>query len=76
MDVISQLCFADGTSPSPQVIQKLQSYVVGLDKSERGERFISRQLTVFQDSIDPNPVVRSVLLQLLMQTRLVSIDLS
>ncbi|XP_052087598.1 E3 ubiquitin-protein ligase rnf213-alpha-like isoform X5 [Mytilus californianus] len=68
MEIVSQLCFAEGTLPSQGVIDKLLSYIVGKDKSDRGETIVSRQLTVFQDAIDPNPVVRSFLLQEIMQT--------
>lgn len=69
MQIVSQLCFSEGTLPSQNVIDKLLSYIIGKDKSGRGETFVTRQLTVFQDAIDPNPVVRSFLLQQIMQAR-------
>ncbi|XP_052086034.1 E3 ubiquitin-protein ligase RNF213-like [Mytilus californianus] len=75
MEVVSQLCFAEGTPPSPDVIKKLQSYIIGKSKNERGEKLlVSKELSVFQDSIDPTPVVRSFLLQQLMQTSGVNVE--
>ncbi|CAC5361652.1 RNF213 [Mytilus coruscus] len=74
MEVVSQLCFAEGTPPSPEVIKKLQSYIIGQSENEREEKLVSKELTVFQDSIDPTPVVRSFLLQQLMQTSGVDIE--
>ncbi|XP_052062678.1 E3 ubiquitin-protein ligase rnf213-alpha-like isoform X2 [Mytilus californianus] len=68
MEVVSQLCFADGTPPSKEVIDKLLSYITGHSRTKRAERIVSKELTIFEDSIDPTPVVRSFLLQQLMQT--------
>ncbi|XP_052062680.1 E3 ubiquitin-protein ligase rnf213-alpha-like isoform X2 [Mytilus californianus] len=68
MEVVSQLCFADGTPPSKEVIDKLLSYITGHSKTMRTERIVSKELTIFDDTIDPTPVVRSFLLQQLMQT--------
>ncbi|CAG2212879.1 RNF213 [Mytilus edulis] len=68
MEVVSQLCFAEGTPPSQEVIEKLLSYIIGHSKGKKIERVVSRELTIFDDSIDPTPVVRSFLLQQLMQT--------
>ncbi|XP_063404431.1 E3 ubiquitin-protein ligase rnf213-alpha-like [Mytilus trossulus] len=68
MEVVSQLCFAEGTPPSQEVIEKLLSYIIGHTKGKKIERVVSRELTIFDDSIDPTPVVRSFLLQQLMQT--------
>ncbi|VDI37174.1 Hypothetical predicted protein, partial [Mytilus galloprovincialis] len=68
MEVVSQLCFAAGTPPSKEVIDKLLSYITGHSRTKRAERIVSKELTIFEDSIDPTPVVRSFLLQQLMQT--------
>ena len=76
MELVSQLCFAEGTPPSKEVIQKLLSYITGHRRSGKEETIVSRELTIFDDSFDPTPVVRSFLLQQLMQTRLVFIILS
>ncbi|KAL4233165.1 hypothetical protein ACF0H5_007850 [Mactra antiquata] len=66
MDVVSQLCFADNTSPSEEVIEKLLGYIFFTSRSKQEKR--TRELTVFDTGIDPNPVFRSFLLQLLMST--------
>ncbi|CAC5391523.1 RNF213 [Mytilus coruscus] len=66
MEVVSQLCFAEGTPPSQEVIKKLLSYIIG--QSKKDTKMVTKELTVFQDSIDPSPVVRSFLLQHLLQT--------
>ncbi|XP_071137099.1 E3 ubiquitin-protein ligase rnf213-alpha-like [Mytilus edulis] len=68
MEVVSQLCFAEGTPPSQEVIEKLLSYIIGHVGKKKVERVVSKELTIFDDSIDPTPVVRSFLLQQLMQT--------
>ncbi|VDI24291.1 Hypothetical predicted protein, partial [Mytilus galloprovincialis] len=68
MEVVSQLCFADGTPPSKEVIDKLLSYITGQSKTKKTGRVLSKELTIFDDTIDPTPVVRSFLLQQLMQT--------
>ncbi|XP_052062754.1 E3 ubiquitin-protein ligase rnf213-alpha-like isoform X2 [Mytilus californianus] len=68
MEVVSQLCFADGTPPSKEVIDKLLSYITGQSKTKKSGRVLSKELTIFDDTIDPTPVVRSFLLQQLMQT--------
>ncbi|XP_033105079.1 E3 ubiquitin-protein ligase rnf213-alpha-like [Anneissia japonica] len=69
MEVVSQLCFADGTPPSEEVIKKLLGYVT-ID-SKKQKRRVTRNVSPFpEDCIDPNPVVRSFLLQLLLQSNL------
>ena len=73
MDVVSQLCFADGTAPSHEVITKLLSYVTRkVEDSAADEGSLqTKRLTAFQgDCIDRTPVIRSALLQLLLQARL------
>ncbi|XP_033106623.1 E3 ubiquitin-protein ligase rnf213-alpha-like, partial [Anneissia japonica] len=67
MEVVSQLCFADGTPPSEEVIKKLLGYVT-IDSKKHKKR-VTRNVSPFpEDCIDPNPVVRSFLLQLLLQS--------
>ncbi|XP_033105070.1 E3 ubiquitin-protein ligase RNF213-like [Anneissia japonica] len=69
MEVVSQLCFADGTPPSEEVIKRLLGYVT-ID-SKKHNRRVTRNVSPFpEDCIDPNPVVRSFLLQLLLQSNL------
>lgn len=69
MEVVSQLCFSEGTAPSKEVVEKLLSYITGHSKTHKLERVVSKKLTIFDDAIDPSPVVRSFLLQKLIQTR-------
>ena len=69
MEVVSQLCFSEGPPPSEKVVEKLLSYITGRSKTGKVERVVSKELTIFADAIDPSPVVRSFLLQQLMQTR-------
>jgi hypothetical protein len=66
MEVVSQLCFAEGTPPSDEIINKLLSYIT---MHTRKGKEVTKELTIFDDCIDPTPVVRSFLLQHLMQTR-------
>jgi hypothetical protein len=70
MEVVSQLCFSEGTPPSKEVVEKLLSYITGHSKTHQLERVqMSKKLTIFDDAIDTSPVVRSFLLQQLRQTR-------
>ncbi|KAK3585575.1 hypothetical protein CHS0354_036762 [Potamilus streckersoni] len=72
MDVVTQLCFVDNTVPSNQVIDKLLGYITMTTPHERKGKMQTRQLTkeltIFNDCVDPNPVFRSFLLQLLLRT--------
>ncbi|XP_053396018.1 E3 ubiquitin-protein ligase rnf213-alpha-like [Mercenaria mercenaria] len=65
MDVVSQLCFSGETAPSRDVVEKLLGYVFFTTKKERQ---CTKDLSVFGTGIDPTPVFRSFLLQLLMKT--------
>lgn len=66
MEVVSQLCFAEGTPPCAEVVTKLLSYIT--IPTKYGQQ-LTKELTVFDDGIDPTPVVRSFLLQHLIRTR-------
>lgn len=66
MEVVSQLCFAEGTPPCDEVVDKLLSYIT--IQTRNGQQ-VTKELTIFDDCIDPTPVVRSFLLQHLMRTR-------
>lgn len=63
------MSFAEGSAPSTDVIEKVMSYVTGSGESKSAERVITKELTVFHDSFDPTPVVRSFLLQHMMLMR-------
>ena len=80
MDLVSRLCFSGDTPPDEAVVKKLMGYVTRQPKLvERLERLrgaarqrtVTKKLTLFEDSIDPTPVVRSFLLQLLLRSELV-----
>ncbi|CAG2226879.1 RNF213 [Mytilus edulis] len=65
MEVVSQLCFAESTPPCDEVVDKLLSYIT--IQTRNGQQ-VTKELTIFDDCIDPTPVVRSFLLQHLMRT--------
>ena len=70
MDIVSQLCFADGTPPNQEVVERLMTYVTRETEEKDKKMMQTKRLTAFQgDGIDPSPVIRSVLLQLLLQSR-------
>ena len=71
MDVVSQLCFYDNTPPSDEVIDKLLKYIFYTSERRRKVQGTNRtkEMTIFDTGLDPNPVFRSFLLQLLMRTR-------
>jgi hypothetical protein len=70
MDVVSQLSFAEDTAPSSDVVDKLMGLVTRQRSSRAGTKTLlqTKEMTIFDDGIDPTPVVRSFLLQLLMRT--------
>ncbi|KAJ8315842.1 hypothetical protein KUTeg_007992 [Tegillarca granosa] len=69
MEVVSQLCFAEETPPSEQVVDRLLQYITyETRKGDKVVKVVSKELTIFDDCIDATPVVRSFLLQLLMRT--------
>ncbi|XP_077980164.1 E3 ubiquitin-protein ligase rnf213-alpha-like [Glandiceps talaboti] len=66
MELVSRYCFAEGAPPEPELITKLMSYVT---KHSEKKQLRTKGFTPFQeDCIDPNPVVRSFLLQLLLRS--------
>ncbi len=71
MEVISQLCFTDGSPPSREVVEKLLSHVTKKITDEKdAQQLHTKRMTAFKDdSIDPTPVIRSFLLQLLLQSK-------
>lgn len=66
MEVVTQLCFADRSPPHDDVVKKLLSYITV--ETKKGLIY-SKNLEIFDDSIDRSPIVRSFLLQLLMKKR-------
>ncbi|XP_052808691.1 E3 ubiquitin-protein ligase rnf213-alpha-like isoform X2 [Mya arenaria] len=66
MDVVSQLCFSEGQPPSRSVLEKLLGYVT-CSTRHNGLRF-TKNMTLFETGLDPNPVFRSFLLQLMLKS--------
>ena len=69
MELVSRLCFADGTPPEGGVINMLMNLIIGEARSKQKKRTLTRKMSVFDDCIDTTPVVRSFLLQLLLRSR-------
>ena len=70
MDVVSQLCFAHGSPPNIEVVERLLRYVTRESEVASSTEIKTKQLTAFQgDGVDSTPVIRSVLLQLLLQAK-------
>ncbi|XP_056587886.1 E3 ubiquitin-protein ligase rnf213-alpha-like [Triplophysa dalaica] len=72
IDLVSTVCFKDNTPPSKDIIHHLLSLLmveVSLLPHIRGQdrRFLTKALSPFDDSVDKNPVVRSVVLKLLLK---------
>ncbi|XP_052243691.1 E3 ubiquitin-protein ligase rnf213-alpha-like [Dreissena polymorpha] len=66
LEAVTQLCFADEEPPSEEVLSKLLSYVTCTSKV--GRRY-TKNMNIFDTGVDPNPVFRSFLLQLMMKSR-------
>ncbi|XP_077086723.1 E3 ubiquitin-protein ligase rnf213-alpha [Siphateles boraxobius] len=72
IDLVSSVCFKDNTPPSRDIILHLLSLLMveaGSLPQIRGKdrRFLTKALSPFDDSVDKNPVVRSVVLKLLLK---------
>ncbi|XP_041354588.1 E3 ubiquitin-protein ligase RNF213-like [Gigantopelta aegis] len=70
MSVVSNLCFGGDTAPEDAVIERILTYITRKTSSQGlgvSERLQTKQMTVFDDLVDPTPVVRSFLLKLLIQ---------
>ncbi|XP_054463285.1 E3 ubiquitin-protein ligase rnf213-alpha [Anoplopoma fimbria] len=71
IDLVSTVCFKDNSPPCPAVILHLLSFLmveaptVPIFRSNR--RILTKVLSPFDDSVDKNPVVRSVVLKLLLK---------
>ncbi|TRY85502.1 hypothetical protein DNTS_016006 [Danionella cerebrum] len=70
IDLVSSVCFKDNTPPSGGVILHLLSLLM-VEASAmphgRESRFLTKALSPFDDCVDKNPVVRSVVLKLLLK---------
>uniref|UniRef100_A0A8C1YEU9 RING-type E3 ubiquitin transferase n=1 Tax=Cyprinus carpio TaxID=7962 RepID=A0A8C1YEU9_CYPCA len=71
IDLVSTMCFKDSTPPSEDIIHHLLSLLMVemlfLFLSGQDRRFLTKALSPFDDSVDKNPVVRSVVLKLLLK---------
>ncbi|KAJ8398812.1 hypothetical protein AAFF_G00420090 [Aldrovandia affinis] len=71
IDLVSTVCFKDNSPPSSKVILHLLSFLMVEANSVpiiRGHRqVLTKALSPFDDSVDRNPVVRSVILKLLLK---------
>ncbi|XP_053095106.1 E3 ubiquitin-protein ligase rnf213-alpha isoform X3 [Pangasianodon hypophthalmus] len=72
IDLVSTICFRDNSPPNKAIILHLLSFLMveaGSVPMIRGcdRRFLTKALSPFDDSVDKNPVVRSVVLKLLLK---------
>ncbi|XP_062264891.1 E3 ubiquitin-protein ligase rnf213-alpha [Platichthys flesus] len=75
VDLVSTVCFKDNSPPCSAVIRHLLSFLMvegntvqHILKSSRDNRqILTKVLSPFDDSVDKNPVVRSVVLKLLLK---------
>ncbi|RXN29563.1 E3 ubiquitin-protein ligase RNF213-alpha-like protein [Labeo rohita] len=72
IDLVTTVCFKDNTPPSRNIILHLLSLLMVESCSVpqikgRDRRFLTKALSPFDDSVDKNPVVRSVVLKLLLK---------
>ncbi len=72
MDLVSQLCFAGDTPPEPELVELLMQYVTrqrGGKETVQEDGWVvqTKRLSLFDDHLDDNPVVRSLLIQLLLR---------
>lgn len=66
MEVVYTLSFSSNAPPDSEVISKLMGYVI----CDANDKIHTRRLTLFNDGVDPTPVLRSFLLKMLLQYRL------
>uniref|UniRef100_A0A672YT28 RING-type E3 ubiquitin transferase n=1 Tax=Sphaeramia orbicularis TaxID=375764 RepID=A0A672YT28_9TELE len=64
IDLVSTVCFKDNTPPCPAVVRQLLSFLMVETKNQQTR---TKELSPFDDSLDKNPVVRSVLVKLLLK---------
>uniref|UniRef100_A0A8D3BWR0 RING-type E3 ubiquitin transferase n=1 Tax=Scophthalmus maximus TaxID=52904 RepID=A0A8D3BWR0_SCOMX len=64
IDLVSTVCFKDNSPPCSAVILNLLSFLM---VEANAQHILTKVLSPFDDSVDKNPVVRSVVLKLLLQ---------
>ncbi|KAM9457017.1 E3 ubiquitin-protein ligase rnf213-alpha-like isoform 2-T2 [Clarias gariepinus] len=72
IDLVSTICFRDNSPPNKAIILHLLSFLMVEAMSVpivqgTARRFLTKALSPFDDSVDKNPVVRSVVLKLLLK---------
>ncbi|XP_030005629.1 E3 ubiquitin-protein ligase rnf213-alpha-like [Sphaeramia orbicularis] len=67
VDLVSTVCFKDNTPPCPAVVRQLLSFVMVETSPSENQQTRTKELSPFDDSLDTNPVVRSVLVKLLLK---------
>lgn len=67
-DVVAQLCFSEGETPSREVIEKLMSHIVNAPNSSNEDELMSKNMSILEEGFDQVPVVRSFLLQQILRT--------
>ncbi|XP_039595909.1 E3 ubiquitin-protein ligase rnf213-alpha isoform X2 [Polypterus senegalus] len=71
IDVVSTLCFKDNEPPTENIIFHLLSLLIFQTETrslfKKGCEFFTKSLSPFDDSVDKNPVVRSIVLKLLLK---------
>ncbi len=73
MELVSRLCFSQHQPLQPELIERLMDYVTRQRQDSDGKPiYQTKQMSVFDDYIDDNPVFRSFLLQLLLKTEWVT----
>ncbi|XP_078257499.1 E3 ubiquitin-protein ligase rnf213-alpha-like isoform X2 [Rhinoraja longicauda] len=70
--LVSMVCFKDNTPPTKEVVHDLLSLLLFPKKadssvSEKDRSYGTRHLSPFDDAVDQNPVVRSIVLKLLLK---------
>lgn len=71
MEVIYLLSFSSNAPPNHDVIEKLMNYIICERVVGETRRGATKRPTVFDDAVDPTPVLRSFLLQLLLRFRFI-----
>ncbi|KAM6905305.1 E3 ubiquitin-protein ligase rnf213-alpha-like [Xenentodon cancila] len=71
IDLVSTVCFKDNSPPCPAVIHDLLSFLMveanAVPIIRGNPQMLTKVLSPFDDSVDRNPVVRSVVLKLLLK---------
>lgn len=67
-DVVAQLCFSEGETPSREVIERLISHIINAPNSSNEDELMSKNMSILEEGFDQVPVVRSFLLQQILRT--------